>query len=130
MRVVIAAILSAFSLGAAAAEETRSSFFGVDWRELGAALAPEASVEKRSWGLGYVAAVLDELGCGLNRRVEPPAVLKRDYAETELVAKATYQVFLDRQRVLAETMPGLIGGNVLVRAATVRLWDCDLKRRQ
>lgn len=115
----------------ARAQNPDSRLFVVDWRELGAALAPDAPADKRAWALGYVAGILDGLGCLRNRAVDPAPFLKKDQSEVEAVARVTYQIFLEQEKMLEQNPPqGLIGGTAFVRGATVRLWKCDLERSQ
>lgn len=129
-RTVLAILLATF-VGSAASQTTESRLFVVDYKEFGAALAPNAPAEKRAWALGYVAGILDELGCGLNRNVEPPQLLKKDQAEVEAVAQAAYEIVLEQAKMRSADLPeGLIGATAFVRGATVRLWKCELKRKR
>jgi hypothetical protein len=126
-RLALGIVLAILAVGARSQGDHR--LFIVDFKEFGAALAPDAPAEKRAWALGYVAGVLDELNCAMNRSVEPPQLLKKDQSEVEAVARVAYQIFLEQKKIRDANMPeGLIGATAFVRGATVRLWKCELKR--
>lgn len=128
--------LQCFALGivlsliaVSAGSQVKDRLFVVDFREFGVALAPDAPDEKRAWALGYIAGILDELGCNMNRAVAPPQLLKKDQSEVEAVASVAYQIFLEQTKMRETNLPeGLIGATAFVRGATVRLWKCELKR--
>ncbi len=116
-------------IAVSAGSQVKDRMFVVDFKEFGAALAPDAPAEKRAWALGYIAGTLDELGCNMNRTVEPPQLLRKDQAEVEAVAGVAYQIFLEQKKMRETNLPeGLIGATAFVRGATVRLWKCELKR--
>jgi hypothetical protein len=116
-------------IAVSAGSQVKDRMFVVDFKEFGAALAPDAPAEKRAWALGYIAGILDELGCNMNRTVEPPQLLRKDQAEVEAVAGVAYQIFLEQKKMRETNLPeGLIGATAFVRGATVRLWKCELKR--
>jgi hypothetical protein len=116
-------------IAVSAGSQVKDRMFVVDFKEFGAALAPDAPAEKRAWALGYIAGILDELGCNMNRTVEPPQLLRKDQSEVEAVADVAYQIFLEQKKMRESNLPeGLIGATAFVRGATVRLWKCELKR--
>ena len=126
-RLVLGIVLALIAVSAGS--QVKHRMFVVDFKEFGAALAPDAPAEKRAWALGYVAGILDELDCSTNRTVEPPQLLKKDQSEVEAVAGVAYQIFLEQKKMRDANMPeGLIGATAFVRGATVRLWKCELKR--